>query len=88
MYFMLILVSGAKMQLPLQLGVTDRQTDKQTYSTTTVTLCACALRVNNVLDFSVLPTYAKAAKYLAICASTSHDKYLINVQYFQVYIAS
>ena len=42
-YFMLILVSGAKMQLPLQLGVTDRQT----YSTTTVTLCACpALRVN------------------------------------------
>ena len=27
MYFMLILVSGAKMQLPLQLGVTDRQTD-------------------------------------------------------------
>ena len=43
MYFMLILVSGAKMQLPLQLGVTDKQTD----STTTVTLCACALRVNN-----------------------------------------
>ena len=42
MYFMLILVSGAKMQLPLQLGVTDRLTD----STTTVTLCACALRVN------------------------------------------
>ena len=43
MYFMLILVSGAKMQLPLQLGVTDRQT----YSMTTVTLCACALRVKN-----------------------------------------
>ena len=46
MYFMLILVSGAKMQLPLQLGVTDRQTDSVTDSTTTVTLCACALRVN------------------------------------------
>ena len=44
MYFMLILVSGAKMHLPLQLGVTDKQTD----STTTVTLCACALRVNNI----------------------------------------
>ena len=28
MYFMLILVSGAKMQLPLQLGVTDGQTDR------------------------------------------------------------
>ena len=31
-----------KLQLPLQLGVTDKLTD----STTTVTLCACALRVN------------------------------------------
>ena len=30
------------MQLPLQLGVTDKQTD----SRTTVTLCACALRVD------------------------------------------
>ena len=53
MYFMLILVSGAKMQLPLQLGVTDRQTDRQTDSvtdsTTTVTLCACALRVNYII---------------------------------------
>ena len=48
-YFMLILVSGAKMQLPLQLGVTDRQT----YSTTTVTLCACALRVNKITPFLV-----------------------------------
>ena len=27
-YFMLLLVSGAKMQLPLQLGVTDRQTNR------------------------------------------------------------
>ena len=44
MYFMLILVSGAKMQLLLQLGGTDRHTD----STTTVTLCACALRVNKL----------------------------------------
>ena len=44
---MLILVSGAKMQLPLQLGV--RQTHKQTDSTTTVTLCACALRVNDYI---------------------------------------
>ena len=40
---MLILVSGAKMQLPLQLGVTDKQTD----STTTVNpLRMRALRVN------------------------------------------
>ena len=45
MYFMLILVSGAKMQLPPQLGVTETM-DRLTDSTTTVTLCACALRVN------------------------------------------
>ena len=42
MYFMLILVSGAKMQSDRLY----RQTDRQTYSTTTVTLCTCALRVN------------------------------------------
>ena len=54
MYFMLILVSGAKMQLPLQLGVTDRQTDSVTDSTTTVTLSACALRVKCALRVNYL----------------------------------